>query len=357
LTKCASKFLTVRDTDLGVEFEALNHTAFILAAILSATGLYGQRFTPQEAIAAARSNAKSGSSFTVLWEAVANADTRRIADQALEQAQARKIELLEDGLFANILRSGGFLIAETNPQTKEVIAQHLVLLEPGGAPRDLKTESASVVKLSDAVELVKDTAELVERLYSTPSTEDSFLARRFYGGSFPEGDQSLFAIPNSLRKLGANPNEVQEAAALYGGYLFWGWRYALSMPAFAASPVPALSAAGYKQEKLTAEFLRSNHMDPNFHLGLDNVQSEKQLKERIELLTRLDNFLEEALKNEGDPTVVRANLSLVTMPLGVEVNSSRDEGHYGSSTPSVLVFFWDRLATGGFVVKTITGGD
>ena len=82
------------------------------------------------------------------------------------------------------------------------------------------------------------------------------------------------------------------------------------MPAFAASPVSALSAAEDKREALKAEFLRSNHMDPNFHLDLDNVQSEKQLQERIELLTRLDKFLEDALKNEGDPIVFRANLSL-----------------------------------------------
>ena len=314
------------------------------------------RLTAEQAITAARRNAKPGSSFIVLWEVGPSPDTRRIGGQALEQAKARKIELYENGLLANILRSGGFLLAETNPQRKDVIALHLVSLESGGAPKDFWLTCRGVLKPADAEELVKDTTELVEQLYSTPSTEDSFLARRFYGGSFPEGDQSLFAIPNSLRNLGANPNEVQEAAALYGGYLFWGWRYALSMPAFAASPVPALSAAGYKQETLTAEFLRSNHMDPNFHLGLDNVQNEKQLQERIELLTRLDKFLEEAFKNEGDPTVFRANLSLVTIPLGVDVDLSRDEGHYGSSTPSMLVFFWDRLATGGFAVKTITGG-
>ncbi|MGB8029717.1 MAG: hypothetical protein WCF30_08620 [Terracidiphilus sp.] len=343
---------------MGVQFGALKQTALFLAAILSAAGLYGQRLTPQQAIAAARRNAKPGSSFTVLREIVANADTRRIGDQALEQAQAHKIELYENGLLTNILRSGGFLLAETDPRTNNVIALHLVSLEPGSAPKDFWLECPGVLKLADAEELVKDTTEFVEQLYSTPSTEDSSLASRFYGGSFPEGDLfqgTLFAIPNSLRKLGANPHEVQEAAALIGGYIFWAWRYALSMPAFAASPVSALSAAGHKREALKAEFLRSNHMDPNFHLDLDNVQSEKQLQERIELLTRLDKFLENTLKNEGDPAVVRANLSIATMPLGVEVNLSRDEGHYGSNTPSMFVFFWDRLPTGNFAVKTITG--
>jgi hypothetical protein len=317
----------------------------------------GSRLTAEQAIAAAHRNAKPGSSFMVLREIVANADTRRIGDQALEQAQSKKVELFLNGILANVLRSGGFLLAETDPRTNNVIALHLVSLEPGGAPKDSWLECPGVLKLADAEELVKDTTEFVEQLYSTPSTEESSLASRFYGGSFPEGDQSLFAIPNSLRKLGANSNEVREAAALCGGYIFWEFRYALSMPAYAVGPIAVLSAAEDRRDTLKGEFLRSNHLDPNFHLDLDNVQSEKQLQERIELLTRLDKFLEDALKNEGDPTVVRANLPLATMPLGVEVNLSRDEGHYGSSTPSMFVFFWDRLATGGFAVKMITTAD
>ena len=42
--------------------------------------------TAEQAIAAARRNAKPGSSFTILWKIIANADTRRIGDQALEPA-------------------------------------------------------------------------------------------------------------------------------------------------------------------------------------------------------------------------------------------------------------------------------
>jgi hypothetical protein len=310
--------------------------------------------TADQAIAAARRDAKPGSSFTILREIVANADTRRIGDQALEQAQARKVELFQNGILADFLRSGGFLIAETDPRTNSVVSLHLVTLGRDGVPENLVTGPGT--NLADTQKLVKDTTELVEQLYSTPSTEGSSLEDRFYGGSFPEGDLSqdtLFAIPNSLRKLGANPNEVQKAAALFGGYILWEFRYALSMPTYAASPVAALSAAENKREALKAEFLRSSHMDPNLDLDLDNIGSKRQLQERVELLTRLDKVLENALKNEGDPTVVRANLFIVKMPLGVDVDLSRDEGHYGSSTPSMLMFFWDRLEKGGFVVKMI----
>jgi len=272
--------------------------------------------TAEQAIAAARRNAKPGSSFTILWKIIANADTRRIGDQALEQAQARKIEPYENGILVNILRSGGYLLAETNPRTNNMVATHLVLMEAGGAVKDVQTECHGVVKLADAGELVKDTAELVKQLYSTPSTEES--------------------------------------AALFWGYLSWPLRSALSMPAFAASPAAAGDAAEKERDMLKAEFLQSNKLDPNINpIDFDNIQSERQLQERIELLTRLDRFLEDSLRKEADPAVVRQNLSMLTMPLSVDVDLNQ-EGQYVSTSPPKLLFLWHRLATGGFAVKEIT---
>jgi hypothetical protein len=313
--------------------------------------------TAEQAITAARRHAQPGTSFMVLREITANADTRRIGDQALAQAKADKIELYENGLLINILRSGGFLLAETDPQTNNMVATHLVLMEAGGAVKDVQSESQGVVKQADAEELVKDTAELVKQLYSTPSTEESSLAGEFYGGNFPDGDQfpdSLLAIPNSLRKTGANPNEVRGAAALFWGYLFWPLRSALSMPVFAASPASAENAAEKERDTLKAEFLQSNKLDPNINpIDFDNIQNERQLQERIELLTRLDRFLEDSLRKKADPAVVRQNLSILMMPLRVDVYLNQ-EGEYVSTSPPKSLFLWHRLATGGFAVKEIS---
>src|SRR5689334_5407693 len=118
--------------------------------------------TAEQAITVARRNAKPGSSFTILREIRADADTRRIGDQALEQAQAHKIELYENGILVNILRSGGYLLAETNPRTNNIVVMHLVLMEAGGAVKDVQSECQGVVTLADAEELVRDTAELVK---------------------------------------------------------------------------------------------------------------------------------------------------------------------------------------------------
>lgn len=316
----------------------------------------GLHLTTEQVIAAARRNAKPGSSFTILRKIIGNTEGRWIGDRALEQSRAQKIDLYENGILVNILRSGGYLLAETDPRTNNLVATHLVLLEARGAVKDARTECHGIVKLADAEELVKDTTEFVEQLYSTPATEESSLESRFYGGSFPDGHQfpdGLFAVPDSLRKPGANPNEVREAAALYWGYLFWALRYSLTMPAFTANPAAAESEAEKKRDALLAEFLQSNNMAFSSDIGIDTIQDEKQLQERIEFLKKLNKFLEDSLRKEADPAVVRANLSVLTMPLRVDVDLSQDD-QYVSTSPPKSLFLWRRLATGGFAVKEIT---
>jgi len=316
------------------------------------------RLTPQEAIAAARLNAKLGSSFTVVREIVANADTRRIGDEALKKAQTDHIKLYKNGILADVLRNGGFLLAETDPRTNNVLALHLISLGPTGVPNGTPYWSDGVVKLADAQELAKDTAEFAEELYSTPSSKDLSLESRFYGGSFPKygqsEDYSLFAIPHSLLELGVGQNEYREAAALYGGYVFWAARYAVSMPAFAANPAVAENAAEDKRRILKEEFLRNNHIDPDFHFDPENIRSKDQFREWIDLLRKLDAFLEEALKNETNPALVKANISVATIPLGVSADAYGRQVLYGSGMGSLFVIYWQRLASGGFAVYGIS---
>ena len=260
-------------------------------------------------------------------------------------------------MLLNILQSGAYLLAETDPRTNNMVAMHLVLMEAGGAVKDVQAESHGVVKLADARDLVDDTAELVKQLYSTPSTEEASLTRRFYGGNFPDADRfpdSLFISPDSLRKPGAKPNEVREATALFWGYALWAPRYALSMATFAASPAIAENAAEKQRDALKVQFLQNNQMDPNISLvDFDDIRNERQFQERMELLTRLDRFLEDSLRKDADPAVVRQNLSILMMPLRVDVYLNQ-EGEFVSTSPPKSLFLWHRVETGGFAVKEIT---
>jgi hypothetical protein len=318
---------------------------------------HSQRLTTQEAIDAARRNSKAGSSFTVLRAIVANADTRRIGDQALEYARARQIELYEHGILADLLSSGGFLLAESEPRTNNLIGLHLVSLAPEGVPKDVFFGCHGALKLADARDLVNDTAEFTEKLYSTPPSEAASLENRFFGGSFPECGESqectLFAVPRSLLKLGAGQNENREAVALYGGLGIWQFRYAVSMPAFAASPLVAAQTASKKWDALKAEFLRNSHMAPDYDFDLENIQSKEQLRERIDVLRRLDKFTEEALRNEANPALVKGNLSVALIPLGVDADTQGGQAIYGSGTASLFGVYWRRLPTGGFAVHLI----
>lgn len=321
----------------------------------------GLRLTPDEAIAAARGNAqKPGTSFTILREIVANANTRRVGDQALEQARAHQIKLYGNRTLPDLLRSGGFLIAEYDPKTTNVVAEHVVSLGLDGVPKDAFYPCEGVVKLDDAEELVRETTEFAKLLYSTRPSEALSLESKYYGGTFPEcgNGQSeegcgLFGIPRSLLKLGLGQNQYREVAALTGGVSIWQFRYAVSMPAFAASPLVATQAT----EGPLAEFLRNNHMDPDFDFDLENIQSKKQLRERIEVLRRMGKFLEEALRsNETDPALVKANISVAVLPLGIGADSPNDSTRYNTATASGILIEWQRLPKGGFAVKLISQG-
>ncbi len=350
-------------------------TARIICAVCLVTLLNGEansfgvaqhveHLTSQQAIAAARRNAKPSSSFTVLREILANDDTRRIGDQALKQARAHKVDLYGNGILVEFLRSGGFLLAETEPPTDNVIAMHFVSLGFDGVPTDFPIKCDGVVNLADAQALVKSTKEFVEQLYSTPASEASSLESRFYGGSFPECDPieecPLFAIPRSFLKLGANQGECQEFAALYGGQVLLMIRYAVSMSTFSADPVAATQAAADKMGSLQAEFLRENHMDPHFDLDPGKIRSLEQLREDIDLLRTLNKFLEEGLKNKAEPALVKANISVAAIPLGVGQRglfNQDDKTQFRSGTASMLVIVWQHLPAGGFAVKFISEAD
>lgn len=329
-----------------------------------------QRLTLQEAISAARRNPRTsqlGGTFSVLREIVSNADTRRVGDQALAQARATHIKLYKNGILADVLRSGGFLLIQTFPPNNKtnnvnplpfVSVLHLVSLGRDGAPKDVFWGPGD--NLANTQELLKDTTEFAEELYSTHPSEAASLESRFYGGRFPEDNLfqgTLCAIPHSLLELGAAPNDVREVAALYGGLQLSGFQYAVSMPAFAADPLVATRAAEEKWEVLKAEFLRNNRMDPQFHFDPENIRSKKQLQDRIEVLKRLDKFMEAALKSGADSSIVKANLSVATLPMGGGPASGLGRGIYMSGTASLLEFYWQRLPAVGFAVRAVGEAD
>ena len=64
--------------------------------------------------------------------------------------------------------------------------------------------------------------------------------------------------------------------------------------------------------------------------------------------------MEEALlRDKADPAVVKANISIATVPLGIGADTENGQVIYSSGGASLLVIYWQRLPTGGFAVKLI----
>ena len=318
----------------------------------------GQRLTPQQAIVAARSKGKHGSSFQIVRELTADAGTRRIAEQSLQDAQTRHVRLYGDGILVDVLANGGFLVAEIDPGTDNLVALHLVSTGRLGRPARFAYPSESGVKFEEAAKIIHDTADFTETLLSTPPSEAASLESRFSGGAFPEYDEtwdsSYFAIPHSVLRIKAEPSEYRELAALYGSCVFWPYRYALSLPAYAANPLTARQAAAEKQDALQAQFLRIDNKRPGFLYAPEYLRTEEDLAERIDWLRRLNRFCEETLKRDAAaPDVLESIKAVASIPIQVEA-VTRGGDTFFATTASGVAIYWQRLATGAFAVKKVS---
>jgi hypothetical protein len=121
----------------------------------------------------------------------------------------------------------------------------------------------------------------------------------------------------------------------------------------------ALRAAVREQDDLAAQFMRNNNKSPDFRYEVQNAQivsTHEQLRERIGWLRRLNDFLEENLKKDTAADVAAANKTIATITWEVEAVTKGSDTFF-ATTASGVVVYWQRLPTGGFAVKDVSGVD
>ena len=250
---------------------------------------------------------------------------------------------------------------ESDPTTGNAVSIYLVSSRSDGRPAIESHEVEGNLTAPLGAELINQTADFVDALLAVPTSKFESIERRFYGGHFPEyaapGDRTIFAIPRSIRTIEAGETQYGELAGLFGGYLVWPVRYAMSTDIYAANPSSALAAARKKHEGLTEQFLQKNNKKPDFMYDLQDLESLKspeQLRERISWLRRLDDFLEQALKSEGDSSAFEANkfISLVALQLG-SLYTQTQESFLAVTSPG-LVVGWRRSPTGALAVAEVS---
>jgi hypothetical protein len=321
-----------------------------------------------QALAALRSkSSKPNSSFQIVREFTSTNEMQDFAQRAAEEASSRHVGVSEDGIFLALLRTGGFLILETDPATGSAISLNLI---SSGTDGDAIIESKQVegdVSAVVAKELIENTADFVDALLDTPLSRVRGLESRFYGGRFPQygssEEQSLFAVPSTIRDLEVADSQAGELAALQGACNFWPIRYALSMPVYAASPDNAFRLALKKYESLISEFAQKNNKGPNLIYDLadlETVRTREQLRERISWFRRLDNFLEEAFQAEYVSSTFSVNKTISTVAIQMGTITTGKELTFAvmtSAGPGVIVG-WKQLPDGTFAVTELgLGGD
>jgi len=323
-----------------------------------------ETLTLDRAIAAIRSKSpRPRSTFHLLRELRSSAETRELAQRSLREASAHHVGLYNDGLFVNVLRSGGFLILEVDPDTDSAIWIHLV---SGGADGRAVVDSHEVqghIKSSAATDLISKNADFVDVLLADSREPVSTLESRFSGGHFPNykepSEEGFFGVPLGVTKLKANEADVQELAVLSGDFHLWPIRYALSLSIYPASPTNALTVARHKHQTLLQEFLRKNGKSPEFIYDLEDlesIQSVEQLRERISWFRRINDSLEEAMRTENrspDPDVNRS-ISTIGLQLGAIATGAGKENSFLVVTSPGLVVAWLRPDDGPWCVTRIS---
>jgi hypothetical protein len=320
--------------------------------------------TPGHAVDAIRGKqGKNGNVFRIVRKIDSSNDTRRVAIAAARDASVSHIKPYGDGILISLLERGGFLILEVDPGGSKTVSVHLVSRGANGKvlvdSYPLPDHDKDVVTDTAAVQLIGNTADFVETLLATAPSGFARLQSKFYDGRFPEstepGYQEPFAIPRSLTSIAGDQAKITELAALFFASQIWGFRYATSLPIFAADPHYALQLAEEKEESLVEQYKKANSRVPDLDFeSLESIRSASQVQERIDWLRQLDKFLEQSLQRQEDPNVSRVNRLLATVVLQV---GKGNEGTYFAMTSADLIIGWKVVPPADYAVAAISFGE
>ena len=320
------------------------------------------KLTCDQAIAAVRSKEpNAGASFQVIREIDSSPATQEAAHRSLHEVSLHHASLYNDGIFLDLLNTGGFLLLEVDDTTGNAISLHLVTSGTDGRAVIESRKVMGKVSADLAQELIKKTADFVDILLATPASDASTLQSKFYAGHFPGSDgpeeESFFAIPSNIRKTKADQSEIGDLAALSGAFHFWPIRYATFMPTFPANPTAGLEMAWDKEGALAKEYIRRNNEGPDFIDDLQDLKSVRtsdQVRDRIAKFRRLNNFLEKRLRAQEDPPTIAVNRSISVIVLYLGSLEPPEEISYPVMTASGIIVDWKLLNTGDLVVARVS---
>jgi len=301
--------------------------------------------------------------FVVVRKVEANPDTRHAAQVSLDEARQKHLDVYGDGALLDLMRTGGFVVLEFNEKSGLATRLHSVTLDETGKPVVQSCNVHGELTKSEVVMLLDKGAKFSDAFFGSVGSGMKQIAKDFGEteiGSLGASDgKGYFAVPEAVRKLTTQPEELTDLASLSSTLTLWPARYSLTLPIYAASPVDAIKLARDEQLKLVKELLTTKGKDADFFyqlLDLDSIRTHGELIARLQWLREITSFLDERNPlNVGSPTY-KANIFISRIPL--DIVAEQDAGHlYGVMTAPGVISIWSRAGTGDFVLKGIGEGE
>jgi hypothetical protein len=338
--------------------------ALLIALALCAAGAQSRdqirAFTDDQALSAVRAsyNNVPDAALVVAFKVKTDPTAAAVAAKSLAEAQSNHVELYDDGLRLNLMRSGGYLVLEFNKKSNVANKLYVVTSDTTGAtvvePRDI---DGGILK-DDALAVINKAAKFSKAFFdSSESQMDELLVR--FGPSdattlgFP-GGVGYLAIPEDLRSLTKQPKDLFHMISLCNGLALWTIRHALADPMYAANPIAAVQRADDELAKLEGQFQgrQGNKGDLSLvddMIDLNSIHTREDLKARLQYLARLSAFLDEHSPLPVRSPIYKANVSISTVPLELAKEQVADS-HYGAVTGPGLISGWRYTASGELVL-------
>jgi hypothetical protein len=286
-------------------------------------------------------------------------DAQHIAQESLAEAQSKRLDLYADGLFIDLMRTGGVVVMEFDTKSGQAIRIHLVTLNQAGEAIIQSHDVHGDLARNEAQAIIDRCKQFSQVFFGSHKSDlidvlHTFGGRRVATLGIPDG-KGYLAIPDTVRKLLRGPEEQLELTGLSSGLQLWTIRHALTAPLYAANPIAAVQRANGELSKLAQDFQsetgRTNTSDfVDDLIDLNTIHTREALTTRLRSLKDFCSFLDERSPLPIDSAAYSANVLISTIPLELVVEQGPDRS-YGEVTAPGLISIWQRSESGEFVLK------
>lgn len=287
-----------------------------------------------------------------------------VARESEAVARRQNVGLYHNGIFLDILRSGGYVVLEFDRSSQVATRIDIVAAERVN-PVNIESEKIEGdLNRNLAVQILSRSEEFSDGFFGSEPSVSKVSLHSFVESNTPtpssSGATGYFAIPERLTSIAATPDELLELRALLSSIQLWPVRHSVLFPIFAASPNTAVNLARKELTVLEEQFAHNTGQQSDFadHLvDLSSIDNHDQLTQRIRRLTDFNDFLIQQSAVKTDTKTIAANVTVATIPLFLGVDKSRQNDAFGTMNASGLISTWVRTEGGDLKLKGLGEGD